>query len=295
MTPSKPYPWETARWKAGAQGRNAGSRQPTAVSTILRRLDRSADSVPSLWPVEGRDGHGYRIRVASDRKSRERAYRLAQKVYEESAYAAGGPEAVSVHDYDALPETFTLLVEDESGAAVATVTLVFDGDRGLPCDEIYAEELRELRQQGRRLVEVTRLAISSENRNNIDLLLSMFNFIYIFARRVRNHSDFVIEVNPRHVKYYRRLLRFQIVGPERPCPRVQGAPAVLMGLDMARAEEEIQHARRDAPRPRKAPKKNLFAHAMGPREEYSVARFLSLRHLPMSPEEKQYFNVGTSA
>ena len=41
----------------------------------------------------------------------------------------------------------------------------------------------------------------------------------------------MIEVNPRHVAFYRRMLGFADFGGERPCSRV-GAPAVLLRLPL---------------------------------------------------------------
>ena len=79
------------------------------------------------------------------------------------------------------------------------------------------------------------------------LLVRLFNFIYIFALRVRRFDDFVIEVNPRHVNYYKRMLLFEQIGTERPCPRVQGAPATLLHLDLCDVDREIlRHGGRKA-------------------------------------------------
>jgi hypothetical protein len=49
---------------------------------------------------------------------------------------------------------------------------------------------------------------------------------------VRGCTNVVIEVNPRHVAYYRRVLFFRPLGPERHLDRV-GAPAVAMVLELA--------------------------------------------------------------
>ena len=58
-------------------------------------------------------------------------------------------------------------------------------------------------------MEVTRLAIGEKYQRSRTLLVRLFNFIYVFARRIKGFDDFVIEVNPRHVNYYRRLLIFE--------------------------------------------------------------------------------------
>jgi hypothetical protein len=166
---------------------------------------------------------------------------------------------------------FTLLAEDENGEAVGTVSLVFDSPAGLPCDEVYPAELNAFRAGGRRLVEVTRLAMSADRGRSKLLLVHLFEFIYIYAWYVRRFTDFVIEVNPRHVEFYRRLLPFEEAGPERPCPRVGNAPARLLRLDLAVGQREI--ARTQDPNV-SVPTRTLFAHFHPLEEELSIARFL---------------------
>jgi hypothetical protein len=44
-------------------------------------------------------------------------------------------------------------------------------------------------------------------------------------------TDMFIEVNPRHVPFYRRAFGFRVAAPERTCPRVL-APSVLLRLEV---------------------------------------------------------------
>ncbi len=279
------------------EARPARKRRPTAVSQILRRLDRDRRGVPDHWDATTVREEHFRIMVASDRITRERAYRLAFEVYRDADYAPEAEEGLCIHDYDARPDTFTLLVEDESGRDVATVTLVFDLLDDLPCDEIYHDELTALRESGSRLVEVTRLAIAPEYRNSRTLLLTVFNFIYIFARRVRNFTDFVIEVNPRHVRYYQRLLLFEVAGPERPCPRVKGAPAVLLRMQMASIAEKLDDCLSTESKKRTPWQHALVACSTAAQrdEERRIARFLTVRHEPMTSEDQDYFHLNVRA
>ena len=48
-------------------------------------------------------------------------------------------------------------------------------------------------------------------------------------------TDVVIEVNPRHVRYYQRAFGFRAFGAERRCERV-GAPARLLHLNLVAAD-----------------------------------------------------------
>lgn len=59
----------------------------------------------------------------------------------------------------------------------------------------------------------------------------------------------MIEVNPRHVEFYRRMLGFEMFGAERLCNRVN-APAVLLRLDLSYARQQIEKLGGLSQRPR---------------------------------------------
>ena len=71
------------------------------------------------------------------------------------------------------------------------------------------------------------------------MFAALIHISYLYARVVHCCSDYVIEVNPRHVMFYQRMLGFEGVGAERPCTRV-GAPAVLLRLSLARMGDQIR-------------------------------------------------------
>jgi hypothetical protein len=259
------------------------------VSQVLRAINADLEHGTSEWGVPGKEDNqpDYQMLVASDLATRRRAYALAHRVYQGRGYVSGD-ESLIVSPYDASPQTLTLLAQDENGVDAATITLVFDSPAGLPCDEIYGNELNTLRSQGRLLVEVTRLAINEDHQHSKTLLVRLFNFIYVFAKRVKGFDDFVIEVNPRHTNYYRRLLIFEQAGPERPCPRVQGAPAVLLRLDLSVPEREI---RRVGGQGAAANERTLYPRFYSWLEEGAVAEFLARSHKPMSREDAQHFGL----
>ena len=168
---------------------------------------------------------------------------------------------------------------------------MLDSAGGLPCDEIYGKELLTLRSQGYRLVEVTRLAITKEHKNSRRLLVTLFAFISVFARHCWKATDFVIEVNPRHVNYYRKMLLFDVIGPERTCPRVANAPAVLLRLDLLLQAEEIASAGGTQGRGRTNRGKNLYSWFHTIEEEQPIAGFLARNFHPMTGEDAAYFGL----
>jgi hypothetical protein len=248
----------------------------------------------AFWPVRGiQGGPEFRLRVAADRATRERAYRLACRVYREEGYAR--PDATwVVSPFDAVAQTLTLLAEDSQGREAATLTMVFDSEAGLPSDELYGAELSRLRAQGRRLGEYTRLAVDPRFSGNQVLIVSLSNFGSVFARYVAGATDFVIEVNPHHASYYRRKFLFEPLGPERPCPRVLDAPALLLRLDLDLQAEQIRLVGGTGD-PVGGARRTIYSHYYSPAEETGLAAFLTRWHRPMSVEEQRYFGLLAGA
>ena len=87
------------------------------------------------------------------------------------------------------------------------------------------------------LSKFTRLAVEHMVRSKA-VLAAIFHIAYIYAHRISGCTDLLVEVNPRHVRFYRSMLGFEICGQERIDDRV-GAPALLLRLSFAHAEAEI--------------------------------------------------------
>jgi hypothetical protein len=267
-------------------------RRRTAVSQVLRAIKDAIVNPAERWDDFGEADSGeFKIAAAADRSTRERAYRLAQRAYHSAGYVSTS-EGLCASVYDTDPQTFTILAEDRHGREAGTLSLAFDSVKRLPCDEIYGEELNCMRAEGRWLTEVTRLAIDKEYAHSKALLVRMFNCVSVFARQVRRYTDMVIEVNPRHVDYYRRLLAFKTAGPERPCLRVNGAPAVLLRLNLSEQESII---RRIAGQRADARERSLYAYFLPLSEEAPVADFLARQHRPMTAADAVYFGLAQPA
>jgi hypothetical protein len=110
--------------------------------------------------------------------------------------------------------------------AVATLTLARDSWAGLLADVLYRKELDDLRAQDRVICEVTRLAARSDCSSS-SVLADLFESAMEYGKERFGASDAVIEVNPRHARFYQTQYGFRKIGEEMQCPRVN-APAVLM-------------------------------------------------------------------
>ena len=120
---------------------------------------------------------------------------------------------------------------------LGTLSILLDSNTGLVADGLFKPELDRYRKLGRRVCELGKLAISQAGNSN-EVATALFNMAYLYGRTIYHVSDTFIEVNPRHVSFYRRLLGFDVVAKGRHCPRVN-APAILMHLDVAHADRQI--------------------------------------------------------
>jgi hypothetical protein len=172
----------------------------------------------------------FHIRMATTAGKREAASLLLRKMYGWRGYDV---EADAAH----APNRITLYTET-AGVTVGTMSLCLDDPAlGLPADENFRDKLDGLRAAGRRLCEPSRLAIDKDVTKRV--FAAMIHISYIYSHNIHGYTDYVIEVNPRHVMFYKRMLGFADFGGERTCTRV-GAPAVLLRLELEEMGERIR-------------------------------------------------------
>lgn len=123
------------------------------------------------------------------------------------------------------------------GRLVSTLGLRRDAGN-LAADQSFPAEMAGMRQQGWQLCEFTRLAADPEGPSKL-VLASLFHLAYLHAVHHWGAEFLVIEVNPRHKGFYRRMLDFQPHGEER-LHRGVGAPAVLMSLSLAYGATQVR-------------------------------------------------------
>lgn len=129
-----------------------------------------------------------------------------------------------------------VILAREDDRVVGTLTLGLDSSAGLLVEESHAEAVATARASGRRLGEVVRFA-AREAADSRKVIARLFHAAHGLSS-IHRLDDLFIEVNPRHVAFYRRALCFQVAAEERICPRV-GAPSVLMRLPLQRLSEKI--------------------------------------------------------
>jgi hypothetical protein len=207
------------------------SQRPTQfelASELTTVLDTAPRSV--LVPGIGRD---IEVKIASERSEWEEAYQLVAQNYRSRGYEAADTRGLRFTAFHALPDT-TTFVAKHAGHVVATLSLVQDNTlMGLPMECIYGPEILALRQQGRKLGEVTSLA---------DTGLGVREFLQVFVTMIKLMVNFhvglggdacVISVNPRHRSFYSKVMGFVSAGPCRSYPCVQDAPAEAYVVTLA--------------------------------------------------------------
>lgn len=131
----------------------------------------------------------------------------------------------------------TTLVATERDSTVGTLTIGFDGPSGLLVDDLFPDEAGRMRRDRAVLCEFTKLAVDGSVQSKA-VLASMFHMAFIYAHEVNRCDRVLIEVNPRHVRYYERMLGFVVQGSERINARVN-APAILLSLELSHARAQI--------------------------------------------------------
>lgn len=121
---------------------------------------------------------------------------------------------------------------------VGTLSVRFDGPGGLHADALFAAELAEWRTAGITLCEFGGLAVDKHSHDPKRVLAQIFHLGYLHAHRRAGCERLAIEVNPRHVAFYRRWLGLLPYTTPRHNARVN-APAVLMSVDFATVREQI--------------------------------------------------------
>jgi hypothetical protein len=165
-------------------------------------------------------------------RARTPAELLAATRLLEPLYAARG---YLVSRFDPDPDLDVVLLATQRGEEVGTLTLRFDSPLGLRADDAYGNEIDLLRAKGRNACEVGRFAVARSARSTV-VIGALFHCVHRAVRERADITDLFIEVNPRHVPFYRRAFGFRVAARERTCPRVL-APSVLLRLEVDAFEE----------------------------------------------------------
>jgi hypothetical protein len=238
----------------------------------------SGDSLP--------DRRHFKIETVDSASRRQSADQLLSERYGWRGYRAVSIPEVGTDRHVSLAAT-------QDGATIGTMTVGFDGPDKMNCDAAFGTELDYLRASGREVCEFTKLAIDPQVGTK-RVIAGLFHVAYIVAYRLRGVDGLVMEVNPRHVRYYERMLGAHVIGEERMNTKVH-APAVLLHLEFSYVREQIE---RFAGRPEQATcERSLYPFAFTAEDENGIVTRLvgGSEHTPMSREHPFFFRLPASA
>jgi hypothetical protein len=172
------------------------------------------------------------IRLANTSEGRNSASMLVSKMYAWRGYAG-------THQFNDDPNRI-ILTASVKGEMVGTITVGLDSpDVGLMADQLFKAEVDAHRARAdTKLCEFTKFAFDPSARSKPSLA-NLFHLALIYARDIHHCTDIVIEVNPRHRRFYEHMLGFKQEAEMRMNPRVN-APAYLLRGDLSYATAQIQ-------------------------------------------------------
>jgi hypothetical protein len=243
----------------------------------------------SRWPAKPAsavlDGSALEYALACDTASLDAAFRLTHDQYVRQGYMSPHPSGRRLSLYHALPTTKVFVVR-LGGRVVGTISLIEDSPLGLPMEELYGAEVARLREQRRRVSEVSALAMDADSQRHGTLaVLGLIRMAELYAAEAAWLDDTCISVNPRHVGFYRKFLGFEPIGPRRSYHRVNGAPAEALRLDLGEIRRLIRALHAGAP----ATKRNQFMFGEDRYQHVMASVYRDLERSVLSPEQFVHF------
>lgn len=211
---------------------------------------------------------GIDFAIATTTAEREAAFRLAYDVYLKVNMCGPNRFGMRITPYHLLPttEVFTAALD---GELVATLTLVRDGELGLPMESIFDDKVVPRRNEGLRLAEVCALASCCEDtRRRFSIYFELCRLMIQFVKH-KQVDQVLAPVRSRHAMFYRRYMAFEPIGEPQNYPGAGNIEVQPMCLDMHAIRKHHEH-----------PRFKRF---------FSSVPDQCLQAQPMSAEQRRYF------
>jgi hypothetical protein len=211
-----------------------------------------------------------RYRIAATREERAAAFQLVYSSYLKAGLGEPNPHKMRVMPYHLLPTT-EIFLATLGDTPIFTMSLVLDGELGLPMECVYQQEVASRRDRGLVLAEVSCLADRrADFRSFMPVFFGLSRLMAQYAWR-RGVHELLIAVHPKHGRFYRRYMAFAPFGELRAYPTVRYHPAVALALNFDQVD-------RDRPK--------SFDTFFG---EWISA--LRLKPCPITEEDRDYFGA----
>ncbi len=224
---------------------------------------------PRVRPLRSISPERLQVRIGTRRSELLAAYQLVYRSYLARGYVAPHPSQIVYRIVHGLPSSRTVVAVNPAEQLLGTVTIVGDNALGIPMESAFSPEIALLRSEGRRVAEISALAIQIPRGNSsTEVLFGLIRFAVQYSCW-RGFHDMLFSVHPRHRRFYERLFQASPLGSCRPHQSVRGNPALAYRVDLERIDRLPVY-------------RQYFAEAI------AAEQFLQP---PMHPEDHRYFSL----
>ncbi len=174
--------------------------------------------------------------------------RVAQLLYREyrlREYCEERADQLYFTHFALLPDSRTFIAED-SQSLLGTMSLVPDSVFGLPCEGVYPQEVSKLRRSGKKLAELSLVALNGDHANvrHSYLLADSFKMLVFIELvkllfdcvRTQGITDVLVATHPSNEPTYHFML-FERIGAARSYKSARGNPAILLHADLTKIRQ----------------------------------------------------------
>lgn len=246
--------------------RKAPAKEPIGGNTVFSEPATQSARFRALTPVGADSGHFREVEPREKFKIRLAAGPAGRR----SPEARRGDPDAALPGADQDPFLFSFLAHNEGKLAGSVGVRLDSTVRGLAADDMYRDELDDLRAAGQKLAELVQLSV---DMNSVPrrVLAGLFHTAYLFAGTVRACDYCLLLANARYADFFYSSLGFDYVGDERVNART-ATPMALLAAHLPTVNEALA---RVGGRPGLATgDPTLFSHGFSPEEVTGVMKRL---------------------
>ena len=249
-----------------AAERRSPAKEPLGGSTVFSEPATQSARFRALTPVGADAGHFREVEPREKFKIRLAAGPAGRR----SDPARRGEPDGNLPGADQDPFLFSFLAHNEGKLAGSMGVRLDSAVRGLAADDMYRDQLDDLRAGGQKLAELVQLSV---DMNSVPrrVLAGLFHTAYLFAGTVRGCDYCLLLANTRYADFFYSSLGFDYVGDERVNVRT-ATPMALLAAHLPTVNEALA---RVGGRPGLATgDPTLFSHGFSPEEVAGVMKRL---------------------
>lgn len=202
------------------QSRRRDAHQPIALSG-------NRGETPSHNP----SSDALQTSLAATRSDLHAALRLVYDAYLETSLISPNPWELRATSYHLVPTT-QVFIARVAHEIVGTLTLIRDGEQGMPMEQQFQHEIAVRRERGISVAEVSCLADKGHGKSSmLTVVVQLMSHMAQFAYQ-QDVEELLIAVHPHHAGFYQRFIGFEVIGDEKPYTAVCDKPAIPLALNL---------------------------------------------------------------